>query len=298
VAQRPQIFFQIRLTIFNRGSEKFTRYGIFQKNISVAKPRLYGQVTRLLRTGDMAKHLTFAIGDIHGCFDELRSLLDFCGRSAGAIEHGFVLLGDYVDRGPASQDVIAFLMREQTAARSRFRCLMGNHDSMLSIAAGRARSDADLMQWWANGGDKTLEAYGVDDPSDLPADHLAWIRALPVCLHDGDRFFVHAGVRPGIPLDAQSEDDMLWIREPFLSSALWHGALVVHGHTPTATCVPDVRPNRVNLDTGACFGGTLTAAAFGPDARGPLYFLNSDGLRFESPTSSASKRSTQRAHRR
>jgi serine/threonine protein phosphatase 1 len=92
---------------------------------------------------------------------------------------------------------------------------------------------------------------------------------------------VHAGVRPGVALDAQSGDDMLWIREPFLSSPLWHGALVIHGHTPTKTRAPDVRTNRVNLDTGACFGGPLTAAAFGSAQPGPLFFVNSDGLRFE-----------------
>jgi serine/threonine protein phosphatase 1 len=228
----------------------------------------------------MRKALTFAIGDIHGCFEELRSLVHFCSKSAGDIEHDFLLLGDYVDRGPASRDVIGYLMREQAAAPSRFRCLRGNHDEMLSIAANRYRSDAELIQWWANGGETTLEAYRIGDPSDMPADHLAWIRALPVCLHHGNRFFVHAGIRPGIPLGDQSEDDMLWIREPFLSSEAWHGALVIHGHTPTATGVPDVRSNRINLDTGACFGGPLTAAAFSSREMWPLFFLTSDGLRF------------------
>ncbi|WJR76061.1 metallophosphoesterase family protein [Bradyrhizobium sp. NP1] len=229
----------------------------------------------------MAKRLVFAIGDIHGCFEELRSLLDLCSGNAGRIEHEFVLLGDYVDRGPASNEVIAYLMRAQAAGKPRFRCLLGNHDSMLSIAANPGRSDAELMQWWANGGEATLDAYGIDDPSDLPPDHLAWIRSLPYCLHENDRFFVHAGVRPGIVLAAQSEHDMLWIREPFLSSGLWHGALVVHGHTPTATRAPEVRSNRINLDTGACFGGPLTAAAFGSDRLDPLFFVNSDGLRFQ-----------------
>jgi diadenosine tetraphosphatase ApaH/serine/threonine PP2A family protein phosphatase len=237
----------------------------------------------------MGKSLTFAIGDIHGCFEELRTLLDFCGMCAGSVEHEFVLVGDYVDRGSASDEVIAYLIREPATGPRRFRCLLGNHDSMLSVAANPARTDADLMQWWANGGEATLDAYGVGDPCDLPADHLAWIRSLPFCLHENNRFFVHAGIRPGIPLNAQSEHDMLWIREPFLSSELWHGALVVHGHTPTATGAPDARANRVNLDTGACFGRPLTAAAFGPDELGPLFFVNSDGLRFKMSDASASK---------
>src|SRR5215471_12772537 len=115
----------------------------------------------------------------------------------------------------------------------------------------------------------------------MPAEHIAWIRTLPLHVDDDKRFFVHAGVRPGVPLVTQSKHDMLWIREPFLSSELWHGALVVHGHTPTTTGAPDVQSNRVNLDTGACFGGPLTAAAFSSAQLGPLFFVNSDGLKFE-----------------
>lgn len=238
----------------------------------------------------MNERMTFAIGDIHGCFEELKSLLDACRSSAGDVTHDFLFLGDYVDRGPASDQVIAYLMREQASAPSRFRCLMGNHDHMLCRAADRSRSDAELIQWWANGGEQTLDAYGMDDPTDLPAEHLAWMRALPLQVRDEHRLFVHAGVRPGVALEAQSKDDMLWIREPFLSSRLWHGALVVHGHTPTATRAPDVQANRVNVDTGACFGGPLTAAAFGPVLSEPLFFLNSDGLKFQLKPKSATRR--------
>jgi serine/threonine protein phosphatase 1 len=229
----------------------------------------------------MSKRITFAIGDIHGCFEELRSLLDVCRESAGGVEHNFLCLGDYVDRGPASHKVIAYLMREQASVPSRFHCLLGNHDHMLCLAADQRRSDADLIQWWANGGEETLDAYGIDDPSDIPSDHLAWLKALPLYIYDDNRFFVHAGVRPGVSLVAQSKDDMLWICEPFLSSDLWHGALVVHGHTPTATRAPDVQSNRVNIDTGACFGGPLTAAAFTSDQLSPKFFVNSDGLNFQ-----------------
>jgi serine/threonine protein phosphatase 1 len=118
------------------------------------------------------------------------------------------------------------------------------------------------------------------------------MRALPLQLRDEHRLFVHAGVRPGVPLQAQSRDDMLWIREPFLSSRLWHGALVVHGHSTRA---PDVQANRVNLDTGACFGGPLTAAAFGSVQSGPLFFVNSDGLKFELRSGSATMRTPKRA---
>ena len=237
----------------------------------------------------MATALTFAIGDIHGCFDELRSLLELC-TNAGGVEHDFVFLGDYVDRGPASNEVVAYLMQAQAASLTRFRCMLGNHDDMLCIAADRARDEADLIRWWANGGEATLDSYGIGDPADLPAEHLAWLQALPVCLHERDRFFVHAGIRPGVPLDAQWRHDLLWIREPFLSSEAWHGAFVVHGHTPTPTSAPDLRPNRVNLDTGACFGRALTAAAFSPTQSFPAFFVNSDGLRFEARAARGSHR--------
>jgi serine/threonine protein phosphatase 1 len=235
----------------------------------------------------MPRRLTFAVGDIHGCIDELRSLLDSCRKTAADAEYDLVLLGDYVDRGPASREVVDYIMREQSKGQLRLRCLRGNHDSMLSLAADCSRTDADLVQWWANGGEATLDSYGVGDPSDLPADHLQWLRSLPFFLHENGRFFVHAGVRPGVSLHTQSEHDMLWIREPFLSSELWHGALIVHGHTPTVHGAPDARANRVNLDTGACFGGPLTAAAFSPDKLSPLFYLNSDGLRFRLPVAGA-----------
>jgi serine/threonine protein phosphatase 1 len=137
------------------------------------------------------------------------------------------------------------------------------------------------MRWWGNGGEATLDAYGVGNPSEVPADHIHWLQSLPIRFDEHDRFFVHAGVRPVIPLEAQTEHDVLWIREPFFSSSAWHGALVVHGHTPTTNGVPEVHPNRVNVDTGACFGRALTAAAFGSGKVEPVFFLNSDGLRFE-----------------
>ncbi|MEY9983426.1 serine/threonine protein phosphatase 1 [Bradyrhizobium yuanmingense] len=220
----------------------------------------------------MNERMTFAIGDIHGCFEELRSLLEICRSDAGAIGHDFLFLGDYVDRGPASDQVITYLMREQASAPSQFRCLMGNHDNMLCCAADQSRSDAELIEWWANGGEETLDAYGIDDPSDLPVEHLAWMRALALHVRDKHRLFVHAGVRPGIPLEAQSKDDMLWIREPFLSSRLWHGALVVHGHTPTATRAPDVEANRVNLDTGAVSGDLLRLQRLVRYSQRPCFF--------------------------
>jgi serine/threonine protein phosphatase 1 len=188
-----------------------------------------------------------------------------------------VCLGDYIDRGPDSKQVLDFLIRRQTDQGAHFVCLRGNHEEMLLRAADKQRSDRDLMTWWGNGGEATLDSYGVDDPSDLPAEHLDWMRSLPLHTWDAHRVFVHAGVRPGIALSSQTVEDLLWIREPFLSSAESHGAFVVHGHTPTPGRKPDLRPNRVNIDTGAYFGGPLTAAVFSDENRAPLFFVNDKG---------------------
>ncbi|MCW2221544.1 serine/threonine protein phosphatase 1 [Bradyrhizobium japonicum] len=221
--------------------------------------------------------MTFAIGDIHGCFDELLTLLAVCDLACAEEDARFVFVGDYVDRGPDSRRVVQFLMRRQSDQERRFICLRGNHEEMLIRAASRDRSDRDLMNWWGNGGERTLESYGVDDACDLPAEHLAWLRQLPLMHSDRHRLFAHAGIRPGVPLSLQSQEDLLWIREPFLSSADDHGPLVVHGHTPLASGRPDLRANRLNLDTGVCFGGPLSAAAFSSRRRRPVMFATSMG---------------------
>jgi serine/threonine protein phosphatase 1 len=224
----------------------------------------------------MASLLTFAIGDIHGCYDELRALLSTCETVAAGRHARFVLIGDYVDRGPDSKKVLDFLIAQQRDG-DRFICLLGNHETMLLDAAHPDRTVSDVFNWRANGGDATLESYGADDANRIPAAHLAWIEALPLHFSDGSRLFVHAGLRPGIPLADQTERDLLWIREPFLSSPDDHGLFVVHGHTPLPTALPDLRKNRLNLDTGACFGGELTAALFAGEEARPDLFLNSSG---------------------
>jgi serine/threonine protein phosphatase 1 len=117
----------------------------------------------------------------------------------------FVFIGDYVDRGPDTRKVIDFLIQSQHREAGRFICLRGNHETMLVDAASEKRSDRDLMDWLANGGEQTLDSYGVNDPSALPSDHLAWIKALPLKYYDQKRLYVHAGVRPGVSIVDQSE---------------------------------------------------------------------------------------------
>src|ERR1700689_3981861 len=126
--------------------------------------------------------------------------------------------------------------------------------------------------WLAQGGLATLESYRVTEPRDLPRAHVDWLRALPLSHDDGRRFFVHAGVNPGTPLEAQDHYDLLWIREPFLSHRGDYGRLIVHGHTPLADGVPDLRDNRLNLDTGAVFGGGAPAAVFDHAQTDPIGF--------------------------
>ena len=225
----------------------------------------------------MINLVTFAIGDIHGCFDKLESLIAACELLSEGDEARFVFIGDYVDRGPDSRKVIDFMIRSQLREPERFICLRGNHEAMLIDAANNDRSDRDLMNWWANGGEETLDSYGINDPGALPAEHLAWMKALPLSFSDRKRLYVHAGVRPGVSIAGQTEKDLLWIREPFLSCEDDHGALVVHGHTPTKSGLPDLRSNRLNIDTGACFGGPLTAALFTTAQQTPSGFFNSNG---------------------
>jgi serine/threonine protein phosphatase 1 len=214
--------------------------------------------------------LTYAIGDIHGCLDKLRSLLLRCAKHADGRPSAFVFVGDYIDRGPQSSAVIDCLIDLKAQHGESVVTLMGNHEAMaLAVIDGRSPS----RLWFAQGGLATLKSYGIAEPDELPRAHVDWLRALPLRHDDGRRFFVHAGVNPGAPLDAQDDFDLLWIREPFLSHRGDYGRLIVHGHTPLAEGVPDLRGNRLNLDTGAVYGGPLTAAVFDDAQTEPIGFL-------------------------
>jgi len=213
---------------------------------------------------------TYAIGDIHGCLAKLITLVELCRADAGKQRAKFVFLGDYIDRGTDSEGVIDYLIALQRVGREEVICLMGNHEDMLLAAL-----DAEEWEenWLRNGGIHTLSSYGTTAARDLPKNHIDWIRKLPKFHDDGLRFFVHAGIHPDRPLDGQDEHDLLWIRKPFLSSTKDFGRLIVHGHTPLRTGRPDVRPNRLNLDTAAVYGGPLTAAVFGGNSTPPETFL-------------------------
>jgi serine/threonine protein phosphatase 1 len=214
--------------------------------------------------------ITYAIGDLHGCMDKLSEIVRRCYDDAAGRSMRYVFLGDYVDRGPDSRGVVQFLIELQRTHPDRDVFLKGNHEDLMLAAA-----DSDLFEgrWLDNGGIQTLESYELTSAADIPGDHLDWLRRLPLFFDDGRRFFVHAGVHPDRPLDQQDEYDLLWIRKPFLTSEKDYGRLVVHGHTPLASGRPDLRANRLNLDTGAVFGRPLTAAVFGSDETDPKRFV-------------------------
>lgn len=214
--------------------------------------------------------LTYAIGDVHGRQDLLAPLLAAIRDHARDERPRLVFLGDYIDRGPDSAAVVQTVRALQAEAPERVTCLMGNHEHMLLAAL----AEPEAIPWWIeNGGLETLDSFGVGHPADLPQDLLTWLAGLPTFHEDGLRTYVHAGLRPGVPLAEQTDHDRLWIREPFLAADWDFGTYVVHGHTPVRTARPDVRPFRVNLDTGAVYGGALSAGAFGRERAEATAFI-------------------------
>jgi len=187
-----------------------------------------------------------AIGDIHGMNKALEALLLRLPPQGEVI-----FLGDYIDRGPETKSVIDRLLHLRENRPCIF--LRGNHEAMM-LATLTGRSDADT-DWLRNGGLQTLESY-QGRPSDA---HIAFLRHTLPFYETEDYIFVHAGLMPGIPLAATGPDVYLWIRESFLTASYDWGRLVVHGHTPLIGGIPDIRPNRINIDTAAVYGGTLTA---------------------------------------
>lgn len=218
--------------------------------------------------------VVYAVGDIHGRADLLDRLHDkIAGDAAGRSEPRKVLvyLGDYVDRGLESRQVIDRLLDPPDDGFERV-LLKGNHeDAMLQFLDDTAIGPS----WMGFGGDATLYSYGVDvlgTPPEgidrlafiqqmlrdrLPRSHADLLGALRLCHAEGDYYFCHAGVRPGVPLEAQSAEDLMWIRDDFLNSRKPLGKIVVHGHSIETH--PVVTANRIGIDTGAFATGVLTA---------------------------------------
>ena len=208
----------------------------------------------------------YAIGDIHGCLDRLLALHDLIRADLAARPVPQVLLvhiGDYVDRGPDSRGVVALLAAGNPIAGVPTVNLMGNHErTMLNALGGEGAAATD---WMISGGREALASWGGDPeaprpdwPAFVPPDHMAFLQDLVLSHAVDGYFFAHAGVRPGVAIADQSPQDLITIRNSFLYSEISHGVVVVHGHTPRGA--PEVRHNRIGIDTGAVFGGVLTAA--------------------------------------
>ena len=224
---------------------------------------------------------TYAIGDVHGQLDMLRVVHEriasdrsACGDSTAEVMH----LGDFCDRGPNTAGTIQFLL-DGIAAGEPWRTILGNHDRLfrgfLRDASLRDNLLREGFTWLspALGGARTLESYGLTDIEKfsseqihgqllelIPDSHIRFLDMLEPIIETRDLAFVHAGILPGVPLSAQLEDDLVWIRDEFLHDSRDHGKLIVHGHTDIEN--PTHYGNRVNLDSGAGYFRSLSAAVF------------------------------------
>lgn len=231
----------------------------------------------------------YAIGDIHGHLDQLQTILQRIETDGGP-DALIVFVGDYTDRGPASKAVIELLANGLEDGRN-WVCLKGNHDRMFSMfMEPYPRNDARLLvgYHWLHarlGGIETLASYGVPVPDGarifeihaearhaVPERHVEFLQNLPTHHLENGFLFVHAGIRPDVPLEAQTEDDLIWIRNEFLSHEGPHPFMIVHGHSHVDRI--DYRQNRINIDTGAGHGRALSCIVI---EDGQIWEMTADG---------------------
>lgn len=226
----------------------------------------------------------YAIGDIHGRDDLFARLLDVIRAdnvARGSAETTIILLGDLVDRGPSSAEVVERAMQ----LRGEFpetRLLIGNHEEC--FLAALTGSERRLRYFMRIGGDATVSSYWNDEtcladasfgevarrlPSLVPQSHVDFLNRGEDVVEIGDYAFVHAGIRPGVPLERQSLSDLRWIRDEFLDDMTDHGKMIVHGHSITAE--PDEQWNRIGIDIGAFRSGALAALGLEGDKRWYLF---------------------------
>ncbi|MDQ1336070.1 MAG: Metallophosphatase [Thermodesulfobacteriota bacterium] len=201
----------------------------------------------------MEREKTFVVGDIHGCLHMLRRLLHEIPWRPGRDQ--LVFVGDCIDRGPHSKAVVDCILGLMHMDH-QVTCLMGNHEAMLlDYLAG-----IDPEVYLANRGGTTLSNYQAERPKGegpfIPYDHMDFYRSLKPFMELEDYYVVHAGFRPGIEIERQSVEDMVWIREPFISSDYDFGKKVIFGHTPFYR--PLIMENKIGIDTGAVYGNRLT----------------------------------------
>jgi serine/threonine protein phosphatase 1 len=218
--------------------------------------------------------LTIVISDIHGMAAKLEILLGqidmWCATNAKAELRQLIFLGDYIDRGPDSRQVLQIVQRLQAKGAI---CLRGNHEELMLRAT---ESERDLTNFLANGGGATITSLCTPAAFRKAQE---WMRALPTSHEDELRYYVHAGISPGVPLDQQTAYTKLWIRDSFLRHRGPFPKYIVHGHTPTIyldpqQTIPDVRDNRCNVDTGAGANGPLSAAIFNDRQTTPIHTIS------------------------
>lgn len=228
----------------------------------------------------MAAKPIYAVGDIHGQFDLLQDIMARIEHDGGP-DAQVVFVGDYTDRGPKSDQVLEYLSSGLKAGRN-WVCLKGNHDRMFFMFMEEyPRNDARFLvgYHWLHpriGGVETLGSYGVEVADGariyqvhehareaVPQSHVDFLNALKPYHQQRDLLFVHAGIQPGVPLSEQTEDDLIWIREPFLSDKTRHPFTVVHGHSHVSSI--EHHGNRINIDTGAGHGRALSCVVIDGD---------------------------------
>lgn len=221
---------------------------------------------------DIGDRRVYAIGDVHGCADLLDALLAMIAQDDAARARkpiSLILLGDLVDRGPNSRGVVERVMA-LTGSGGDVRCLKGNHEEAFILAA---RGDLRALPLFRRmEGEATLASYGLDPAlfrvmtdaeladwmeRHVPRAHVDFLDALPDSIAIGDYLFVHAGIRPGVPIDDQMPADLRWIRQEFLAHRGRHPSMIVHGHSISEDV--DEQAGRIGIDTGAFLSGRLTA---------------------------------------
>ncbi len=198
----------------------------------------------------------FAIGDIHGCISHLNKMMETLDIHAE--NDTLVFIGDYIDRGHDSKGVVNAILDIRKRIKNVV-CLMGNHEQMFLNYYLEGRDEDLFMQ---NGGTNTLVSYSITGAGTkhltVPDDHMEFFTTLQTFYSTDNYIFVHAGLRPGIPMERQHVDDLLWIRHQFINSPYDFGKIVVFGHTPLSFTTPLINKNKIGLDTGAVYGGKLT----------------------------------------
>ncbi|MBE9545963.1 MAG: serine/threonine protein phosphatase [Proteobacteria bacterium] len=205
----------------------------------------------------------FAIGDIHGCLHKLKSIM--ANIDIDAKNDTLIFIGDYIDRGPDPKGVVDFVLGLRESI-NHIIFLKGNHEQMF---LDYLRDDKYKGIFLANGGGRTLSSYGFVETAEgakvnVPENHMQFFKSLLPYYETDDYIFVHAGLRPDIPLEEQDTDDLIWIRYEFIRSSHDFGKTVVFGHTPLSR--PLIESNKIGIDTGAVFGGSLTCVEL-PEVR-------------------------------